>query len=105
MHSAKYHCTLECQGVSCSGVKDDTSGSVVSVQRYLAWNAVVNFNNYLYTLYEALFDAGTLNGLLDDKIVTTFFTNPAPDATWEQILGVVTPLLSIFGAMLGPFVR
>ncbi|KAL6721375.1 hypothetical protein ACLMJK_000478 [Lecanora helva] len=93
----------QCEGVSCNGVKDDTSGSVVSVQRYLAYNAVANFNNYLYTLYDALFDAGTLNGLLDDKIVTTYFTNPSPDATWEQILGIFTPLIGMFGAMLGPF--
>ena len=72
---------VECQGVSCNGVKDDTTGSVVSVQRYLAWNAVVNLNNYLYSLYEALFNAGTLNELLDSKIVTTYFTNPSPSAT------------------------
>ena len=95
----------ECEGVSCNGVKDDTSGSVVAVQRYLAYNAVANFNNYLYTLYDALFNAGTLNGLLDDKIVTTYFTNPAPDASWEQIVGIFTPLIGVFGAMLGPFVR
>lgn len=99
------HNDLECAGVSCNGVKDDTSGSIVSVQRYLAWNAVANLNNYLYALYEALFNAGTLNGLLDGKIVTTFFTNPSPDATWMQILNTFTPLITIFSAMLGPFVR
>ncbi len=66
---------------------------------------MVNFNNYLYQLYEALFNAGTLNGLLDDKIVTTYFTNPSPDASWAQVLSTFAPLLAIFGAMLGPFVR
>lgn len=94
----------ECAGVSCNDVKDATSGSIESVQRYLAWNAVANLNNYLYSLYEALFDAGTLSGLLNGKIVTTFFTNPTPDATWFQILNVFTPLLGVFSAMLGPFV-
>ena len=96
---------VECQGVSCNGVKDHTSGSVESIQRYLAWNVVVNFNNYLYELYEALFNAGTLNGLLDDKIVTTYFTNPSPDATWAQVMGTFSPLIAIFSSMLGPFVR
>jgi len=50
----------------------------------------------------ALLDAGTIASLLDANIVSVFFTNKAPDATWGQILSILTPFLSIFGSFLGP---
>ncbi len=45
----------------------------------------------------------TINSLMDGKIVTTFYTNPSPSASWERITGTFTPLLGMFSAMLGPF--
>ena len=35
-------------------------------------------------------------------IVSTFYTDPTPDATWEQIMGLCTPFLGIFSSITGP---
>ena len=54
-------------------------------------------------MWNALFNAATLGiGSIDD-ITTTFFTNPTPAATWEQMLGLLTPLITILSAALTPF--
>ena len=55
-------------------------------------------------MWNALFDAATLGAGSIDDITTTFFTNPTPDATWEQMLGLLTPLLTILAAALTPFI-
>ena len=60
-------------------------------------------NNYFNSIYTALMDAGTISSLIDGNIVTTFFTNPSPQASWEQIMNQFTPLLGMFSALLGPF--
>lgn len=55
-------------------------------------------------MWNALFNAATLGvGSIDD-ITTTFFTDPTPDATFEQILGLLTPLLTILSAALSPLI-
>ena len=55
-------------------------------------------------MWNALFNAATLGiGSIDD-ITTTFFTNPTPAATWEQMLGLLTPLITILAAALTPFI-
>ena len=95
--------TSKCDSINCQNVKDSTTGSILTIQRYLAYTAVVNLNNYLNSITSALLDSGTITGLVASDIVTTFYTNPSPDATWEQIMGAFTPLLGIFSAMLGPF--
>lgn len=94
--------TAHCDPVSCSTVKDGNSGDQISVQRYLAYQSVVNFNNFLNGITRALLDAGTISSLLDANIVDVFFTNKAPDATWGQIMAIFTPFLSIIGSFLGP---
>lgn len=94
--------TAHCDPVSCSTVKDGNSGKELSVQRYLAYQSVVNYNNFLNGLTTALLDAGTIASLLDANLVNVFFTNKAPDATWGQILAIFTPFLSIIGSFLGP---
>lgn len=54
-------------------------------------------------MWDSLFNAATLGiGSIDD-ITTKFFTDPTPQATWEQMLGLLTPLLSIVSTVLGPF--
>lgn len=54
-------------------------------------------------MWNALFNAATLGvGSIDD-ITTVFFTDPTPAATWEQMLGLLTPLLTILSAALSPF--
>lgn len=94
--------TAHCDPVSCSTVKDGNSGTELSVQRYLAYQSIVNFNNFLNSITTALLDAGTISSLLDANIVSVFFTNKAPDATAAQIFAIFTPFLSIFGSFLGP---
>ena len=94
---------FQCASINCQNVKDYTIGSVLTIQRYLAYTAVVNLNNYLNSITSALLDSGTISGLLAGNIVSTFYTNPTPDATWEQVMGLFTPFLGMFSAMLGPF--
>ena len=54
-------------------------------------------------MWNSLFNAATLGiGSIDD-ITTVFFTDPAPNATWEQMLGLLTPLLTILSTALSPF--
>ena len=100
---AKCTYTSKCDSISCSNVKDYNTGTLVSIQRFLGYQAVVNCNNYLNSVYEGVLDSGTISSLIDANIVTTFYTNPTPDATWMQIMGIFTPLLGMFSAMLGPF--
>ena len=95
--------TVHCDPVSCSTVKDSAIGSELSVQRYLAYQSVVNFNNYLNSIMTALLDSGTVASLTDANLIQNYFTNKAPDATWSQILAIFTPLLSIVGSLLGSF--
>lgn len=53
-------------------------------------------------MWNALFNAATLGiGSIDD-ITTTFFTNPTPDATWQQMLGLLTPLLTVAAVAITP---
>ena len=94
--------TAKCESINCQNVKDYTIGSVLTIQRYLAYTAVVNLNNYLNSIYSALLDSGTISSLMTGDIVSTFYTNPTPDATWEQIMGAFTPFLGIFSAITGP---
>lgn len=54
-------------------------------------------------MWNSLFNAATLGiGSIDD-ITTTFFTDPVPEATWEQMLGLLTPLITILSSALSPF--
>ena len=92
----------KCESINCQNVKDYTTGSVLTVQRYLAYTAVVNLNNYLNSIYSALLNSGTISSLTAGDIVSTFYTNPTPDATWEQIMGAFTPFLGLFSAIVGP---
>ena len=94
--------TSKCESINCQNVKDYTIGSVLTIQRYLAYTAVVNLNNYLNSIYSALLDSGTISSLMAGDIVSTFYTDPTPDATWEQIMGLFTPFLGIFSAITGP---
>jgi len=53
-------------------------------------------------MWDSLFNAATLGiGSIDD-ITTKFFTGPKPKVTWQQVLGLLTPLLSILSMVLGP---
>ncbi|KAF6222022.1 hypothetical protein HO133_001990 [Letharia lupina] len=94
--------TSKCDAIGCTQVKDWDNGSDLTVQRFLAYTAMVNLNNYLYNIYFSLLDSGTIGGLVSGNIVTVFFTNPSPSATWIQIMGTVTPLLGLGSAILGP---
>lgn len=93
--------TSKCDTVPCGNVADASTGKPIVLQRYLAYTSLVNFNNYLYAIYDALFDSGTIGVAGTGELVGTFFTNPDPPATWEQILGAITPLLGMFSAGLG----
>lgn len=54
-------------------------------------------------MWNSLFNAATLGvGSIDD-ITTTFFTDPTPEATWEQMLGLLTPLITILASAMSPF--
>ncbi|MDI1490734.1 MAG: hypothetical protein OHK93_001938 [Ramalina farinacea] len=92
----------QCDNIDCSDVKDYNDGTILSVQRFIAYQTVVNFNNYLYSLYQALNDAGEVAGLMSADIVETFFVNPKPDATYKQIIGIVAPWLGFIQSALGP---
>ena len=99
---AKCTYTSQCDSIGCSSVKDYNTGSLQTVQRFLAYQTIVNFNNFLYSMNEALNKAGDISGLMSADIVTTFFTNPTPDVTWEQIVGAITPFLGLMATALGP---
>ena len=92
----------QCDNIVCSDVKDYNDGTLLSVQRFVAYQTFVNFNNYLCSLYQALYDAGEVAGLMSADIVETFFANPKPDATWQQIIGIVAPYLAFVQSALGP---
>ena len=94
--------SAQCNSIGCADVKDYNTGTILSVQRFLAYQTVVNFNNYLHNLYEALYKASEISGLISSDIVSTFYTNPSPDATWQQVLGLITPFLGFMSAALGP---
>lgn len=95
--------TAKCDSITCSDVKDYNKGSELSVQRFLGYQAIVNVNNYMNAIMVAVMDAGTINSLMNGKLVTTFFTNPAPIASWEQITGSLTPILGMLSSLLGQF--
>ncbi|KAI9707542.1 MAG: hypothetical protein M1836_000503 [Candelina mexicana] len=94
--------TAKCDSISCKDVRDSTVGSQESVQRYLAYQAVVNLNNYLRSCYDALYKAGTTQSLKSGEIVTTFFSSSTPEVTWVQYLGGITPLLDFASTYTAP---
>ncbi len=51
-------------------MKDWDNGSDLTAQRFLAYTAMVNINNYLYGIYFSLIDSGTIGGLVSGNIVT-----------------------------------
>ena len=61
---------VECTPIKCGDVRDGTTGATISIQRYEAYSAFVNFNNFLNAIYEALFDAGTI-GIADTGEIVT----------------------------------
>ena len=91
----------KCDSIQCGNIADASTGKPIVIQRYLTYASLVNFNNYLYAIYDALFDSATIGIAGTGELVNTFFTNPDPPATWEQILGAITPLLGMFSAGLG----
>ena len=101
---AKCTYTSKCDSITCSDVKDYNSGDEVAVQRFLGYQAIVNVNNYMNAIMVAVMDAGTINSLMDGKLVATFFTNPNPTASWEQVTNSLTPLLGMLSSLLGQFV-
>ena len=96
--------TSKCDSITCSDVKDYNAGDEIAVQRFLGYQAIVNVNNYMNAIMVAVMDAGTINSLMDGKLVATFFTNPTPSASWEQVTNSLTPLLGMLSSLLGQFV-
>ena len=76
--SAMCTSTAHCDPVSFSTVKDSTSGSEISIQRHLAYQSVLNFNNYLNSVKNALLESGTIASSTDANLVANFFTNKKP---------------------------
>ena len=99
---AKCTYTAKCDSISCSSVKDSDDGLLLSVQRFVAYQTIVNFNNYLWSIQQAVYEASEITGLMSADIVKDFYTDPTPDATWEQIVGLLTPFLSVLSSALGP---
>lgn len=91
----------KCDAIQCGNIADASTGANIVIQRYLTYTSLVNFNNYLNAIYEALFDSGTIGIAGTGELVKTFFTNPDPPVTWQQILSVLGPLLGIFSAAAG----
>ncbi|KAK0515841.1 hypothetical protein JMJ35_001875 [Cladonia borealis] len=92
-----------CAPIVCKDVRNNGFGNLLLAQRFLAYTAYINFSNFFYEMWNALFNAATLGiGSIDD-ITITFFTDPTPAATFEQILGLLTPLLTILSVALSPF--
>lgn len=100
---AQDSCTYssKCDSIQCGSIADASTGKPIVIQRYLAYTSLVNFNNYLYAVYDALFDSASIGLAGTGQLVDTFFTNPDPPVTWEQILSVLSPLLGMFSAGLG----
>ena len=100
---AQDFCTYssKCDAIQCGDIADASTGANLVIQRYLTYTSLVNFNNYLYAIYEALYDSGTIGIAGTGELVKTFFTNPDPPVTWQQILSVLGPLLGIFSAAAG----
>lgn len=66
--------TSKCDSIGCPDVKDYTSGTQLTVQRFLAYTSVVNLNNYLYSVASGLLNSGTIGGLVSGNIVTVSCT-------------------------------
>ena len=100
---AQDSCTYssKCDSIQCGNIADASTGKPIVIQRYLAYSSLVNFNNYLYAVYDALFDSASIGIAGTGQLVDTFFTNPDPPVSWEQILSVLSPLLGMFSAGLG----
>ncbi|KAF6229438.1 hypothetical protein HO133_007554 [Letharia lupina] len=94
--------TTPCDDYACKDIKDSASGSNLVIQRYLAYNAFINLNNFFEVMISQLLTASN-NGLgISTAISTTFYTDPPPATTWSQIMGAMTPFLGILSAVLGP---
>ena len=94
---------IACAPIVCKDVRDNGFGNVLLAQRFLAYTAYINFSNFFYSMWNALFNAAELGiGSIDD-ITVKFFTDPKPQATWEQILGLLTPIITILASALSPF--
>ncbi|MCJ1272566.1 hypothetical protein MMC21_000352 [Puttea exsequens] len=91
-----------CAPIVCKDVSDSDFGNELLAQRFLGYTAYINFSNFFYDIWNALFNSGVLGVGSIDPIVGTFFDDPTPEATWEQILGLFTPLISILSTVLGP---
>ena len=92
----------KCESISCSDVKDSGTGTQLSIQRYLGYQAVVNLNNYLYSIYDAILDASALSNLMSPNLVKIYFTNPTPDASWQQIMGIFTGIFGLISGIFAP---
>ena len=95
-------CYIACASIVCKDMRGSDFGNDLLAQRFLAYTAYINFSNFFYSMWDSLFNAAVLGiGSIDD-ITVKFFTDPTPQATWEQILGLLTPLLTIVSTVLGP---
>ena len=82
----------DCAPIVCGDVRDDGFGNNLLAQRFLAYTAYINFRNFFYSMWNALSNAANLGTGSIDDITTKLFTDLTPQATWEQILGLLTPL-------------
>lgn len=56
------HGLIACDNVACKDIKDSASGSNLVIQRYLAYNAFINLNNFFEVMISQLLTAAN-NGL------------------------------------------
>lgn len=61
---------IACPAGSCSDIKDWSLGTELSVQRYFAYTAVANLNNYLHVLDYSLTTGGLISSLMAGDVVT-----------------------------------
>lgn len=69
MISIKLTLLLECDPITCALVKDASSGSDLVIQKYEAYSAYVNLNNFFYTIYNELFQASESSAIASSEIV------------------------------------
>ena len=89
--------------IHCRDVKGSTTGSLISIQRYLGYTAVTNFNNYLYYIQKGIQEGAQSAANRVGAIVKQFYMVPKPDPKIAQFFTVIAPIFAMMSGALAAF--
>ena len=88
--------------ISCGDVQDGDTGSLISIQRFIAYQAVVNYCNWLFNIKTAVEQGADDASLRIGTVIQRFYSVDRPGTAVANILSIVGPFFGMFAGIFAP---